>query len=72
MAKTPDVLDYKKCLVKDIIDWCKERGEVEWLKEANDNSKNFFQLRKAFFEKFMPQQIPQKKKKSYKDLIENL
>ena len=27
-------MDYKKMDINDIIDWCKEHGEVAWLKET--------------------------------------
>ena len=62
----------------DIIEWCKANNQVEWLKafrKANttaDKKPTFFSLKKAFAEKFMPEIIPQKKKKSMWDDIDNL
>lgn len=65
----PAIPDYKKCKIDEIIAYCQAVNEVAWLKETNEASKNFFQLRKAFFTKFAPEAIPTKAKKTYKDKI---
>lgn len=33
MAKAKERLDYKKLNIEQIIEWCKEHGEVAWLKD---------------------------------------
>ena len=68
---TVSIPEYKTCKSKDVIDFCKAKGEVGWLKAANEESKNFFQLKKAFYTKFAPELIPTRKK-GYKDDIANL
>lgn len=71
-TKSPAVLEFKSCKIAEIIAWCQDYDAVPWLKEANQECKTFFQLRKLFFETYMPQQIPTKKSKTYKDVINNL
>ena len=67
-----EVLEYKTCKSADIIDWCKKNDKVDWLKLTSPDCKTFFQLRKAFFTMFMPEQMPAKKSKGYKDIIDAL
>jgi hypothetical protein len=55
------MLDYKMMNIDDIINWCKENGEVAWLKEQAKNKPSFFVLKKAFVGKFMPEIKPVKK-----------
>ena len=69
---TVSIPEYKHCMAKDIIDWCKENKQVEWLKETNAECKGFFQLRKAFYVKFAPEKMPKKSKQTYIDAINNL
>ena len=69
-AKTlPEIPAFKKCKVDEVIAYCEAAGEVDWLKKTNADCKSFFNLRKAFYEKFAPAMIPTKSKKTYKDRI---
>ena len=56
-------MDYKKMNLDDIINWCKANNQVDWLKKEAANKPSFLVLKKAFCEKFMPEIIPQAKKK---------
>lgn len=57
------MLDYKMMDINDIINWCKENNQVEWLKAQSESKPSFFVLKKAFVEKFMPEIKPVKKEK---------
>ena len=73
-------LNYKTMNINDIIDYCIANNEQEWLKRValRENGKgkkpNFFVIKKAFCEKFMPEIIPtaKPKAKTMYDLIANL
>ena len=70
-------MDYKKMKMENIIEWCVEHKEVNWLKEvalkenAEGKLPSFFQIRKAFCLKFMPEIMPTAapKKPTMYDLI---
>ena len=70
-----------------IIDYCKEHGEVDWLKntshkvfvlttddgEEEERKISFIELRNEFVRKFFPDLLPKKeKKKSMYELIDEL
>ena len=63
------MLDYKTLTQDDIIDWCCENNQVEWLKKValkedrNGKKPTFFEIKKAFATKFMPEILPVAKKK---------
>ncbi len=62
------MLDYKTMSIEDIIEWCQENGKTDWLKtyaakEKNGKKPTFFQIRKAFCTKFMPELLPKAKTK---------
>lgn len=62
-------MDYKTMNRYDIIEWCKENKEVEWLKKEaakviNGKKITFFQLKKNFCKKFMPEIMPKAKTKA--------
>lgn len=73
-------LDYTKMNIQDIINYCEANNQQEWLKsvalkkKANGKKPNFFEIKKAFCKKFMPEIIPVAKKKAptMYDLIEAL
>lgn len=62
-------LDYSSMKINDIIEWCKDNNEVDWLKKTalaedeNGKKPNFFVIKKAFCKKFMPEIMPKGKKK---------
>lgn len=63
MAKK-DLLDYKTCTADDIMAWCVNHHQVDWLQNvATVCDKNYFSLRKMFFTTFMPEAIPVAKAK---------
>lgn len=73
------MLNYKTMTIDDIIDWCKENGKKDWLKafaapDKKGKKPTFFQIRKAFCTKFMPEIIPTAKPKepNMYDKIDNL
>ncbi len=35
-----------------IIDWCKEKKDVKWLKETSKNNRNFIALRTLFLNRY--------------------
>ena len=57
-------MDYKNMNIDDIILWCKENNQVEWLKAEAKRKPSFFVLKKKFVEKFMPEIKPTKKEKA--------
>ena len=67
-------IDYKTMNLDDIIDWCKENNEVDWLKKENAKKPTFIQLKVAFAKKFMPEIMPKAKEKkpSMYDIINAL
>ena len=77
-------MNYKDMKVEDIIAWCQENKQVDWLKETaakvykNEDGKerriSFIELKLEFVKKFMPEIAPkaQAKKPSMYDLIANL
>lgn len=77
-------MDFKKMNIEDIIDWCKENGEVAWLKKESqktfktkDGSTrkiSFIEIKRNFAKKFMPAIIPtaKPKKPTMYDLINSL
>ena len=56
-------MDYKKMTIDDIIEYCQKNGEVEWLKSIAQPPATYFQIKKAFCLKFMPEIMPKKKEK---------
>ena len=74
-------MDYKSMKFEDIVNWCKENNEVNWLKDIvadfeakNERKITFIELKRAFVEKFMPEIAPAKKvkKPSMYDIIASL
>lgn len=77
-------MNYKDMRIEDIIAWCQENKQVEWLKQAasktypTENGKerriSFIELKLEFVKKFMPEIAPkaQAKKPSMYDLIDSL
>lgn len=73
-------LNYQKMSINDIIDWCQENNQTEWLKrvalkeDRNGKKPSYFVIKKAFCEKFMPEIIPvaKAKAKTMYDIIANL
>ena len=77
-------MNYKTMKIDDIIKWCKDNNQVEWLKEiasktfTNDEGKerriSFIEIKNAFATKFMPEIMPEKKDKkpSMYELIASL
>lgn len=78
-------MNYKDMKIEDIIAWCQENNQVEWLKEVasktfptEEEGKvrkiSFIELKLEFVRKFMPEIAPkaQGKKPSMYDLIANL
>lgn len=35
------MVDYKTCSIEDIIDWCEENGEIDWLKKTASKEVNY-------------------------------
>lgn len=77
-------MNYKDMRIEDIITWCQENKEVDWLKEAaaktyktedgKERRISFIELKLEFVKKFMPSIAPkaQPKKPSMYDLIAKL
>ncbi len=78
-------MEYKTLTIQDIINWCQENKQVAWLKaiakktiideEGNERKITFFEIKKAFAEKFMPEILPvakKEKKPTMYDLIASL
>ena len=77
-------MNYKDMRIEDIIAWCQENKEVDWLKEAaaktyktedgKERRISFIELKLEFVKKFMPSIAPkaQPKKPSMYDLIAKL
>lgn len=77
-------MNYKDMKIEDIIAWCQENNQVEWLKQAasktytTENGKerriSFIELKLEFVREFMPDIAPKAKPKklSMYDLINNL
>lgn len=64
-------MNYQKAKADDIITWCVANNKVDWLKKTaaktyGDNRRKitFFELKRAFFEEFMPEQLPKAKDKA--------
>ena len=73
-SQTQVSFTFKKCNGDDIIKWCEDNNQVAWLKAAAADNQNFLKLKRAFFEKFLPEIIPQPKPKTkpFRQRIENL
>ena len=62
-------MNYQTMKFPQIVDWCKENKQTEWLKsqlfdkEGNKINISFMTLKQNFAEKFMPEIIPQAKPK---------
>ena len=81
-------MDYKNMKLENIINWCKENNQVDWLKEIintpipvkddegeylDNRDITFIELKKAFVEKFMPEIKPIKNvKPTMKEIINAL
>ena len=77
-------MNYKDMKIEDIIAWCQENNQVEWLKQAasktytTENGKerriSFIELKLEFVRKFMADIAPKAKPKkpSMYDLINSL
>lgn len=77
-------MNYKDMTIEDIIAWCKDNKQVDWLKEAaaktyktedgKERRISFIELKLEFVKKFMPEIAPkaQAKKPSMYDLIKAL
>ena len=67
-------MDYKTMTIDDIIEYCQKNGEVEWLKGVAQKPATYFQIKKAFCLKFMPEIMPKAKPKkpTFYDKIANL
>ena len=77
-------MNYKDMTIEDIIQWCKDNKQVDWLKEAaaktyktedgKERRISFIELKLEFVKKFMPEIAPkaQAKKPSMYDLIKAL
>jgi hypothetical protein len=74
-------MNYQTMKLENIIDWCKENKQVAWLKataattytneDGSTRKITFFEIKKAFAEKFMPEILPKAKvkKPSMYDII---
>lgn len=63
------MLNYKTLNRYDIIEWCKENNQVEWLKKEaakkiSGKPITFIQLKVNFAKKFMPEIMPKAKTKA--------
>lgn len=63
------MLEFKTMTIEDIIEWCQENNKTEWLKtyaakKINGKAPTYFQIRKAFCTKFMPEILPVAKPKA--------
>ena len=63
-------LDYKTLTIDEIIDWCVANNQTAWLKEfalkedeQGNTTTTFFEIKKAFATKFMPDILPKAKEK---------
>jgi hypothetical protein len=56
-------MDYKKINFEDILNWCFENDQKEWLKKRLDAGESFLVIKEAFVLKFMPEIKPPKKEK---------
>ena len=77
-------MDYKSMKFDDIVKWCVENKEVEWLKKevnktyttkkGEEKDMPFIQLKRNFCEKFMADLLPVKKEKkpSMRDIVKGL
>ena len=68
-------MDFKTMTIEQITEWCVENGQVEWLKKTAKKTRKvkgtnkvrkitFFEIKKEFCTKFMPEIIPQKQPKA--------
>lgn len=71
---TKKLLNYQTANIQEIIAWCSANGKVEWLKATCASKPQFFTVKKAFFEAFMPEALPKKKAKkaTFYELVEAL
>lgn len=77
-------MDFKTMKIEDIINWCVENKQVEWLKEiaaktfptkdGGERNITFIEIKLAFVDKFMPEIAPMRKPKkpTMYELIANL
>lgn len=77
-------MDYMKITIDDIIKWCVDNNQVEWLKatakktftneEGKERKISFIEIKNEFCIKFMPEIAPKKKEKkpSMYELIASL
>lgn len=72
---------YTECKFEDIVKWCKENNQVEWLKKTvadfeakNERKISYIELRNAFYNEFFKELAPKKreKKPSMYDIIASL
>lgn len=70
-------MEFKTMQFTDIVMWCKDNGQIPWVKEQFTDGKNpsFITLKRAFCKKFMPELIPvasKPKKPSMREMVEGL
>lgn len=72
---------YMECKFDDILTWCKENNQTEWLKKtvadfeaANERKITYIELKNAFYNEFFKDLAPKKKEKkpSMFDIIASL
>lgn len=64
-------MNYKTMKIDDIINWCKENNQVDWLKataaktftkeDGKERKITFIEIKNAFCAEFMPELLPKKK-----------
>lgn len=76
-------MNYKTMKFDEIVEWCKENNQIEWLKEevnkktTKDGKKrniSYIEVKRNFVLKFMPEIAPKPKQKkpSMLEILENL
>lgn len=67
-------MNYKTMNLDDIVSWCQENNQVEWLKAQGKAKKTFIEIKVNFAKKFMPEIMPKAKEKkpSMYDIINAL
>lgn len=77
-------MDYKTMTFNDIVEWCKENNQVEWLKtevsrtittkEGKERNPSYIEVKRNFVLKFMPEIAPKptKKNPTMLEIIANL
>jgi hypothetical protein len=77
-------MEYKNMKIEDIIEWCQENNQVDWLKETVNKTFptevegevrkiSFIELKLEFVRKFIPELAPKAKEKiSMYDRINSL